>query len=142
MTVDWYSFWIFTTLLMALTAATVVGQMLRRRTELGVNPAVVEQFNQRTRAWWMMTAMLAVGFLLETPVVTVVLFGFLSFWALREFITLTPTRTADHRTLFWVFIVFTPLQFYFVSTGNYEVFTERARQYIALVKKTREEMAA
>lgn len=123
MTVDPSSFWIFTTLLMALTAATIVGQMLLRRSELGVNPAVVEQFNQRTRAWWMMTAMLALGFLLERPVVTVVLFGFLSFWALREFITLTPTRTADHRTLFWVFVVFTPLQFYFVATDNYSVFT-------------------
>ena len=55
-TVDWYAFWIFTTLLMALTAATVVGYMLRQRTELGVNPAVVEQFNQRVRAWWMLTA--------------------------------------------------------------------------------------
>jgi phosphatidate cytidylyltransferase len=123
MTVDWYAFWIFTTLLMALTAATVVGQMLRRRTELGVNPAVVEQFNNRTHAWWMLTAMLAVGFLLEKPDATVILFGLLSFWALREFITLTPTRTADHRTLFWVFFVFTPLQFYLVAAEQYEIFS-------------------
>ena len=55
--------------------------------------------------------------------VTVALFGGLSFWALREFITLTPTRIADHRTLFWVFFVFTPLQFYFVATGQYEVYS-------------------
>ena len=40
---------------------------------------------------------------------TVVLFGLISFWALREFITLTPTRPGDHRTLFWVFFLFTPL---------------------------------
>jgi phosphatidate cytidylyltransferase len=123
MTFDPFAFWIFTTLLMALTAATVVGQMLRRRAELGVNPAVVEQFNQRIRSWWMLTAMLAVGFLLEKPDVTVILFGLLSFWALREFITLTPTRTADHRTLFWVFFVFTPLQFYLVAAQQYEVFS-------------------
>lgn len=119
---DLHTFWIFTTLLMVLTAATVVGQMLRRQTELGVNPAVVEQFNLRVRSWWMLTAMLAVGFLLG-PSVTVALFGGLSFWALREFITLTPTRIADHRTLFWVFFVFTPLQFYLVATRQYEVYS-------------------
>ena len=119
---DLHTFWIFTTLLMVLTAATVVGQMLRRQTELGVNPAVVEQFNLRVRSWWMLTAMLAVGFLLG-PSVTVALFGGLSFWALREFITLTPTRIADHRTLFWVFFVFTPLQFYLVAAGQYEVYS-------------------
>ena len=119
---DLPTFWIFTTLLMVLTAATVVGQMLRRQTELGVNPAVVEQFNLRVRSWWMLTAMLAVGFLLG-PSITVALFGGLSFWALREFITLTPTRIADHRTLFWVFFVFTPLQFYLVATGQYEVYS-------------------
>lgn len=122
-TIDWSAFWIFTTLLMALTAATVVGFLLRRRAELGVNPAVVEQFNQRVRAWWMLTAMLAVGFLLGRPAATVTLFGLLSFWALREFITLTPTRAADHRTLGWVLVVFTPLQFYLVATNNYDAFT-------------------
>ena len=43
------------------------------------------------------------------------LFGLISFWALREFITLTPTRLADHRTLFWVFFLFTPLQYVLVG---------------------------
>ena len=46
---------------------------------------------------------------------TVVLFGLISFWALREFITLTPTRLGDHRTLFWVFFLFTPLQYVLVG---------------------------
>ncbi|MBL9082884.1 MAG: phosphatidate cytidylyltransferase [Planctomycetales bacterium] len=119
---DLSTFWVFTTLLLVLTAATVVGQMLRRQTEIGVNPAVVEQFNMRVRSWWMLTAMLAFGFLLG-PAVTVALFGALSFWALREFITLTPTRIADHRTLFWVFFVFTPLQFYLVAARQYEIYS-------------------
>ena len=48
---------------------------------------------------------------------TVVLFGLISFWALREFITLTPTRLGDHRTLFWVFFLFTPLQYVLVGLG-------------------------
>jgi phosphatidate cytidylyltransferase len=122
LSIDGPAFWIFTTLLMVLTAATVVGQLLRRQNEIGVNPAVVEQLNLRVRSWWMLTAMLAIGSLIGTAA-TVALFGLLSFWALREFITLTPTRIADHRTLFWVFFVFTPLQFYLVATDQYEVFS-------------------
>lgn len=122
LSIDAPVFWIFTTLLMVLTAATVVGQLLRRQTEIGVNPAVVEQLNLRVRSWWMLTAMLAIGALLS-PRATVALFGFLSFWALREFITLTPTRYADHRALFWVFFVFTPLQFYLVATDQYEIYS-------------------
>ncbi len=47
-----------------------------------------------------------------------VLFGLISFWALREFITLTPTRLGDHRTLFWVFFLFTPLQYVLVGMGT------------------------
>ena len=65
-------------------------------------PAVIEQFNLRIRAWWLLCAVLAAAFLLGR-IATVMLFGSLSFWALREFITLTPTRLADHRALFWVF---------------------------------------
>ena len=30
---------------------------------------------------------------------------------------LTPTRPGDHRTLFWVFFLITPLQFWLVGMG-------------------------
>jgi phosphatidate cytidylyltransferase len=55
--------------------------------------------------------------------VTVVVFGLIAFWALREFITLTPTRPGDHRTLFWVFFLCTPLQFVLVGMGSYELYS-------------------
>ncbi|MGD0900908.1 MAG: phosphatidate cytidylyltransferase, partial [Thermoguttaceae bacterium] len=54
---------------------------------------------------------------------TVVLFGLMAFWALREFITLTPTRPGDHRTLFLVFFVITPLQFVLVGMENYPLYS-------------------
>jgi phosphatidate cytidylyltransferase len=54
---------------------------------------------------------------------TVILFFLLSFWALREFITLTPTRAADHRTLFWVFVLFTPLQYLLVGMNQYGLYS-------------------
>jgi phosphatidate cytidylyltransferase len=53
----------------------------------------------------------------------VILFAMLSFFALREFITLTPTRPADHSALFWVFFIITPLQYYLVATAWYGFFS-------------------
>jgi phosphatidate cytidylyltransferase len=65
---------------------------------------------------------LAAAFWLGTTA-TVVLFGLVSFWALREFITLTPTRKGDHRALFWVFFLFTPLHYVLVGLNRYDVFS-------------------
>ena len=85
---------------------------IKRQPHLGLNAAAVETFNGRVRAWWIICSLLAVAFL--SSGLTVALFGFMSFWALREFITLTPTRLGDHRALFWVFFFFTPLQYVLV----------------------------
>ena len=73
------------------------------------------------RAWWIICALLAIAFF--SPGLTVALFGLMSFWALREFITLTPTRLGDHRALFWVFFFFTPLQYVVVAFNNYELYS-------------------
>jgi phosphatidate cytidylyltransferase len=111
--------------LLVLATATMIVQFLKRQRELGINPALVQQFNSRIRAWWLMCSVLAAAFLLgpASRVTTVVIFGFVSFWALREFITLTPTRLGDHRALFWVFFLFTPLQYYLISAGVYGLYT-------------------
>jgi phosphatidate cytidylyltransferase len=93
------------------------GEYLRRLPESSVNPGMVRAFSLRVRAWWMMCAILTAAFLFQGPTATVVLFGLVSFWALREFITLTPTRMGDHRALFWVFFLFTPLQYVLVGLG-------------------------
>jgi len=100
--------------LVALSAAWAVVRFLRTRTDSGVDPAMLETFRTRVRAWFMLFLVLITAFWLGN-VTTVVLFWLISFWALREFITLTPTRPADHRTLFWVFFLLTPLQFLLVG---------------------------
>ncbi len=105
-----------------LCIATLIGQILKRRTDTNLNPEVVRHFHLRIRAWWLMCAILAATFLAGRQA-TVVLFGLLSFWALREFITLTPTRPGDHRPLFWVFFIFTPLQYVLVGMELYEVYS-------------------
>lgn len=118
--IDWLNtptYWLVFVVIVVLIAASVIGQTLSRRPESAVSPALLRTFNQRVRAWWMMFAILAAGLLLG-PTSTIVLFGFVSFWALREFITMTPTRRGDHRTLFWVFFVFTPIQYLLVGIGR------------------------
>ena len=105
--------------LVLLTIATVAGQWLKRQASLGVDQRSVDSFNSRVNVWWFFSVVLGSAFL--QPHVTVVLFGLLSFTAIREFITLTPTSMGDHRALFWVFFFFTPLQFVLVSF-NYEEF--------------------
>jgi phosphatidate cytidylyltransferase len=100
-----------------LGTATVVGQVVKRQPHVGLNAAAVATFNRRVRAWWVICALLAIAFFFRT--LTVFLFGCMSFWALREFITLTPTRPGDHRALFWVFFLFTPLQYILVALDHY-----------------------
>ncbi len=108
--------------LVLLGAAELIVWALRRQPGGGIDPAILETFRLRVHAWWILLTALAAAFLLGRAA-TVVLFGLISFWALREFITLTPTRPGDHRTLFWVFFLFTPLQFVLVGTGNYGLYS-------------------
>jgi phosphatidate cytidylyltransferase len=108
--------------LVLLAAATVVIRALRARNDSGLNSAILETFRMRVHAWWILCSVLAATFFLGRTA-TVFLSGLGGFWALREFITLTPTRPSDHRTLFIVFFIITPLQFVLVGWGNYPLYS-------------------
>jgi phosphatidate cytidylyltransferase len=120
--------WLFAVVLLLLVVAFVIGRVLRRQPETFINPAVVRTFNQRVIAWWTMCAILIAGFILG-PSATVFLFGLISFWALREYITMTPTRRGDHRALFWTFFILTPLQYVLVLLDIYNRGTEASGYY-------------
>ena len=66
----------------------------------------------------------------------VVFFGFLSFLALKEFLSLIPTRRADRRVLFWAYLSI-PLQYYWVGTAWYGMFIIFIPVYIFLLLPTR-----
>ena len=53
---------------------------------------------------------------------SLILFGIISFLAMREYMTLVPTRRGDHRTLFWSFFVIMPMQYYLVGIQWYVLF--------------------
>ncbi|MBQ3823080.1 MAG: phosphatidate cytidylyltransferase, partial [Thermoguttaceae bacterium] len=93
-----------------------------RRRPSGIDAATLSTCRSRVYAWWLLFGSLICALLLGT-VATVTLFGAISFWALREYVTLTPTRPADHRTLVGVFFLLTPLQFILVGLDS-EWFTK------------------
>lgn len=111
------TYWLLGMVLTLLAIAWVVGRALRQQPESTISPAVVKQFNRRVQAWLIMSAILGAGMLLG-PTITTLLFFVASFWALREFITMTPTRRGDHRALFWSFFLFTPLQYLLVGLSG------------------------
>ena len=125
--------WLLGVVLGILAVLSLLGRFLRERPEGTVNPALIRKFNQRMRAWWLMTAILMAAMLLGRMGAMALFFG-LSFWALREFITMTPTRRGDHRALFWVFFLCTPLQYILVAMGQpwYAVYSITIPVYASL----------
>ncbi|MDR1958212.1 MAG: phosphatidate cytidylyltransferase [Planctomycetaceae bacterium] len=111
---DHYSICLLLGVLVTLLAVTSIVNILRKRTALGIDAALIETLRSRVRSWWLLFGML-VGAFLCGHITTVILFALISFWALREYITLTPTRPADHLTLVLVFFLCTPFQFCLVA---------------------------
>ena len=63
-----------------------------------------------------------VGSPFSGPVGATLLFGTFSFLALREFITLSPTRRSDHRSLILAFFVVLPVQYVLRPNLNFRGF--------------------
>lgn len=83
------------------------------------------------RTSWFMAVVFWVGWASGETVATV-LFGLVSFLALREFITLSPTRRGDHRSLVLAFFVVLPLQYWLVATSHFDLFSVFIPVYVFL----------
>ncbi len=110
--------WLFGGVLGILVLASAIGVVLKRTAKSDAARATIENLNARTRAWWKMCAIFALTLLIGR-VGSLVLFALLSLLALREYITLVPTRRGDHRTLLWSFFIITPLQYYLIGIAWY-----------------------
>ena len=128
--------WIFGGVVVLLAVATGVGRVLRRRAVTEAGRATVANLNARIWSWWVMAAVYLASVLVG-PIGAVILFGLLSFLALREFITLTPTRRADHRVLFFSFFLGIPLQYGLVALEWYGLFSILIPVYAFLYIPTR-----
>lgn len=107
-----------------LLAASAVGYVLHLRSGPTGPSDTVQNLNARIRAWWVMVIVMAIAFSIGT-VGVVVLFAICSFAALREFLTLTNTKSADHWALATAVFVVLPLQYLSVGMnwyGFYSIF--------------------
>jgi phosphatidate cytidylyltransferase len=113
--------WVFGGVLVVLIVASIIGALLSRRARTEKSRATIDNLNARVNAWWVMIIVLAIAFALGQTA-TIVLFAFASFFALREFITLTPTRSSDYLPLLIAFFVLLPAQYMLIGYDQYGTF--------------------
>ena len=109
---------------LVLVAASLAGGLLKRYVAHGAPNSVIDNLNARIKAWWVMVLVIGLAFVFGRAGV-MLLFFFASFAALREFITLTYTRRADHDALATSFYLILPLQYFLVWIewyGLYSIF--------------------
>ncbi len=105
-----------------LAVSSLIGWVLSLRATGDETRATVQNLNARIRAWWVMVGVFGLA-MATGGIGSIVLFALTSFFSLREFITLTPTRKGDHPTLFWVFFIILPLQYFLVAIKWYGFFS-------------------
>lgn len=134
---DQQLFYLLSGLFSFLAFASVIGWVLQKTK--GPTPVILN-LNARIRAWWLMCiiSVLAISMGL---IGSVFLFGIMSFLALRECITLSPTRRGDHETLFWCFFVILPIQYLLVGIEWYGLFSIFIPVYAFLFIPTRMALA-
>lgn len=104
-----------------LLIASSIGFVLKQRAGTQASP-VIDNLNARINAWWVMLIVLATAILLG-KIAFIVLFGLISLFALREFISLLPTRRGDYFPLLISFYFMIPYQYYLVYTDWYGLYS-------------------
>jgi phosphatidate cytidylyltransferase len=99
-----------------LVLASAITWFLRRR-----GPAEkYAELLQRVQSWWIMVGVFGVAIAIDRRL-SIVFFALVSFLALKEYLSLIPTRRADRRVLFWAYLSI-PFQYYWVYRGWYGMF--------------------
>ncbi len=102
-----------------LIVATIAVRLLQRRRP----DADWSELRARVNSWWVMAAVFTFAIVVNRSVSSL-FFAFVSFLALKEYLSLIPTRRADRRVLFWAYLCI-PIQFvlvYFEWYGAFIIF--------------------
>lgn len=99
-----------------LIVATLIVWMLWRRDPSGRYRELV----QRVRSWWWMIGAFTLAMLLNRTV-AIVFLAFISYLALKEYLSLIPTRRIDRAVLLFAYLAI-PLQFYWAAQDWYGMF--------------------
>jgi phosphatidate cytidylyltransferase len=78
------------------------------------------ELQQRMTSWCWIVAIFATTAIVNRSI-SITLFGFLSFLAFKEYISLIPTRLSDRRVLFWAYLAIA-IQYYWISIHWYIMF--------------------
>ncbi|MCC6075810.1 phosphatidate cytidylyltransferase [Pseudomonas sp. GCM10022188] len=114
-----------------LALASLVGFVLKWRNRGAASP-VIDNLNARINAWWVMVGVLGGAFWLGQGAV-ILLFAAISFFALREFITLAPTRGSDYPALAAAFYLVLPVQYLLIASDWYGLFSIFIPVYVFLL---------
>ena len=88
--------------------------------------------NSRIRGSWSVLAVFTIAFVLG-PVALLVVFALASFFALREFVSLTPIKSSDHWALVVAFYIVIPAQYILLGLGRAGVFATFIPVYVFLL---------
>ncbi len=78
------------------------------------------ELEARIRSWWVMIALFAAALVLSS-IAFIIFFAFVSFLALKEYLSLIPTRRVDRRVLFWAYLSI-PVHYYWIASDWYGMF--------------------
>lgn len=108
--------------ILLLVAVSALGLWLKLGHADGHPHPLIDHLNLRIQAWWVM--MLTIGLaLIAGRIGVVVLFAFVSFTALREFLTIAPTRRGDHQALVMAFFAVLPFQYFLVGLDREDLYS-------------------
>lgn len=124
----YYLFGIFAAILIF---ASTVGFILKQRTALKDSP-VIDNLNARINAWWIMLIVIGCAILLG-KIAFILLFAAISLFALREFISLLPTRRGDYFPLLIAFYFVIPYQYYLIYADWYGLYSIFIPLYVFLL---------
>jgi phosphatidate cytidylyltransferase len=110
--VGWAIAGIFCLLVVATVAVWLLG-WLRPRADWS-------ELRLRVRTWWIMAAVFFLALTLSRRI-SLAFFAFLSFLALKEYLSLIPTRRADRIVLFWAYLAI-PIQYFWIDMRWYGMF--------------------
>jgi len=122
---------LFVTLFGVLLISTSVWTALSLREMGEATQQRHARFARDLRAMWVGSALFWLAWM-SGAVGSTLLFGIVSFLALREFITLMHTRRGDHRGLMLAFFVVLPLQFVLAGGRWFDLFTVFIPVYVFL----------
>lgn len=113
---------LFASLGAVLVIASLIGFVLKWRAGFDRPHTTIDNLNARIKSWWMMIAVIGTA-VWTGKAGTIALFAFASLIALRECMTIAPTRRGDHKALLLAFAVVLPLQYVLVWIEWYGMFT-------------------